>query len=206
MPSPIVHLNVIQNVSKRLSIPMTSDLLLGSISPDAIHMRPNQTWADKAVTHFYDIADDDYVEAILQAKQIITGVTQDFKLGYLIHLYTDYLWREIIYAPYFHARKERMERLELHALYYRDMQRIDDLLKGQVLPLSADLKQAIAMPVCPLLSRDEVEQWRHKVLKQDLEKDKQGDTELEVFYMTDILLFIERCCQQIVTYFHLFED
>lgn len=63
MPSPIVHLNVIQNVSKRLSIPMTSDLLLGSISPDAIHMRPNQTWADKAVTHFYDIADDDYVEA-----------------------------------------------------------------------------------------------------------------------------------------------
>ena len=66
--------------------------------------------------------------------------------------------------------------------------------------------RAIAMPVCPLLSRDEVEQWRLKVLKQDLEKDKQGDTELEAFYMTDILLFIERCCQQIVTYFHLFED
>ncbi|MCU7197868.1 hypothetical protein GMB50_08970 [Turicibacter sanguinis] len=205
MPSPIVHLNVISQVSKCLTLSLTPDLLLGSISPDAIHMRPNQTWADKSVTHFYDIADDDFFDAISQAKQMLTEVAPDFKLGYLIHLYTDYLWREVIYAPYFHARKETMARLELHALYYRDMQRIDEVLKSSVLMLVPELKQAMARHGCPFLSQGEIEQWCHKVLEQDLGKGERMNGELEVFSMTDIQLFIETCTQQIVTYFHVFE-
>ena len=49
-----------------------------------------------------------------------------FLLGYLIHIYTDYLWRDQIYAPYFHREKERIPRTQLYSLYYSDMGIIDE--------------------------------------------------------------------------------
>ena len=53
MPSPIVHLEVLFVLFNQFNRTVTAELLLGVLSPDAIHMRPNQTWLDKAMTHFY---------------------------------------------------------------------------------------------------------------------------------------------------------
>ncbi len=167
MPSPILHLEVIFKLSQVLQLPISSDLLLGSISPDAIHMRSNQTWTDKSLTHLYEVADVDFNEAINQAKILIQCESTEFKLGYLIHLYTDYLWREKMYTPFFLTRKDQMERSKLHALYYRDMQRIDSMIFNQAKWLEVGihrLKTAIPIPCYPLLSKAEVEAWRKKVL------------------------------------------
>lgn len=64
MPSPIVHLDILFRLSERFSLDITTNLLYGVISPDAIHMRANQTWSDKALTHFYEEADEDYHHAL----------------------------------------------------------------------------------------------------------------------------------------------
>ena len=69
MPSPIVHLEVLFVLFNQFNRTVTAELLLGVLSPDAIHMRPNQTWLDKAMTHFYHEADTSYDHAIKTAKK-----------------------------------------------------------------------------------------------------------------------------------------
>ena len=84
MPSPIVHIEILYQLINQCHLIITPELLLGVISPDAIHMRPNQTWEDKAVTHFYEQADVSFELAIDKAKQTIRCESSDFKLGYQI--------------------------------------------------------------------------------------------------------------------------
>lgn len=181
MPSPIVHLEVLFVLFNQFNRTVTAELLLGVLSPDAIHMRPNQTWLDKAMTHFYHESDD-------------------FQLGYLIHLYTDYLWREKIYTPFFNAYKDRMERSELHALYYFEMQCIDhQLLSSAYWVEEARLKllQVKSLACLPLLSKNEIDDWRLKVLEDDLKRKAYQQNECKVFNMRQIQSFIAFCCNQL---------
>jgi len=200
LPSPIVHLEVLFVLFNQFNRTVTAELLLGVLSPDAIHMRPNQTWLDKAMTHFYHEADTSYDHAIKTAKKIVTDESDDFQLGYLIHLYTDYLWREKIYTPFFNAYKDRMERSELHALYYFEMQCIDhQLLSSAYWVEEARLKllQVKSLACLPLLSKNEIDDWRLKVLEDDLKRKAYQQNECKVFNMRQIQSFIAFCCNQL---------
>lgn len=208
MPSPIIHLEVIFNLCQRMNYPIIADLLLGSISPDAIHMRENQTWQDKSKTHFYETADHDFDEAIQEAKKVVICSSSEFKLGYLIHLYTDYLWRERIYTPFFLARKDVMIREELHALYYKEMKAID----GHVLDcadwvnlVKFELSKVRISSCFPLLNHDEVQKWCDKVIEKDLNTEV-TDYELKVFFTEDIQLFINHCSEELMSRFEMFKS
>ena len=67
MPSPIIHLDFLFQLQEQQLIKIDAELLLGVISPDAIHIRVGQTWHDKAETHFYQQADTSYQLAIQTA-------------------------------------------------------------------------------------------------------------------------------------------
>ncbi len=205
MPSPIVHLEIMFQLFSSLNRPVTPQLLLGAISPDAIHMRPNQTWHDKSVTHFYEEADISFTEAIEKAKTLINCESADLKLGYLIHLYTDYLWREHVYTPYFKMYKDQMLRSDLHALYYREMQRIDAVILKESSWLDEailKLQQLQGLACLPLLSKEEIEAWRLKVLMHDLGENHLVDGEFEVFTLMEIKTFLRDCCEQLIHQFH----
>lgn len=209
MPSPIIHLEILHQLSQQLDISVSPDLVLGCISPDAIHMRPNQTWADKTVTHFYDEADNSFNQAIKEAKLLIKCESKAFKLGYLIHLYTDYLWREYIYTPYFLTHKDFLMRSELHALYYRDMKKIDAVIlshsKWQQNYLY-DLLHVNSMSCLPLLSEEEIAEWCQKVIKMDLISNEINEEDLEAFTLNQIYDFMEDCSSKIKSQMKLFED
>ena len=208
MPSPIVHIEILYQLRKQYNLIITPELLLGVISPDAIHMRLHQTWEDKAVTHFYEQADVSFEQAIETAKQTIRCDSSDFKLGYLIHLYTDYLWRQDIYTPYFKTYKDQLIRQELHALYYRDMQRIDTFLLKEATWLEETklkLQQINGISCFPLLSQEEIDKWRMKVLNDDLKEKVLLASEFEIFEMIQIRTFIQTCCEFLKIHLNQFE-
>ena len=97
-----------------------------------------------------------------------------------------------------------MIRADLHALYYRDMQRIDTVFLKDVESAIPYLKNAVSKNCAPLLTKCEVDKWRLKVLEQDLNFIKPGNNKLEVFSLVDIQLFIEECCNKIVAQFQNF--
>ena len=208
MPSPIVHIEILYQLRSQCNLIITPELLLGVISPDAIHMRPHQTWEDKAVTHFYEQADVSFEQAIETAKQTIRCDSSDFKLGYLTHLYTDYLWRQDIYTPYFNAYKDQLIRQELHALYYHDMQRVDTILLKEaewLEEVTLKLQRIESMNCLPLLSRDEIDKWRLKVLNDDFKEKVLLDFEFEIFEMIQIRTFIQTCCEFLKIHLNQFE-
>lgn len=207
MPSPIVHIEVLFELKKQCHLILTPELLLGVISPDAIHMRAHQTWEDKAVTHFYEQADVSFEFAIDKAKQTIRCESSDFRLGYFIHLYTDYLWRKEIYTPYFNTYKDQLIRKELHELYYKEMKQIDTMILKEsnwLEEVTLTLQRIQGVNCFPLLSEDEINQWRLKVLNDDLKEKVLLDSEFEIFEMTQIRNFIQICCKKLKLQLHQF--
>jgi len=171
MPSPIIHLEILYQLAKQQNMELDPDLIQGVISPDAIHMRANQTWEDKSKTHYYKLADESYFLALEKAKNELRKTTKAFTLGYLIHLYTDYFWRETIYTPFFMLRKEEMPRQDLHALYYKQMQQLDyAILKDATWIKKAQnsLDEVTFKGNFKHLTQQEINQWSSKVVENDL--------------------------------------
>ena len=186
MPSPIVHLDLLVKWGQRMNRPLSSDLVLGVISPDAIHMRAQQTWMDKAKTHFYEETEVSYEYALKTAKQALQGISPDFLTGYLIHLYTDYIWRDQIYAPYYHDVREIDRYILAHATWIKE---VEQLLK------EADSTRASF----PLLTEDELNGWKEKVLTADLAWDGTAFKALTALSFSDVMEICEVILVDLVT-------
>lgn len=87
MASAIIHLTVANEINKKLKKD-NDNLLIGSVAPDiAKYIGEN-----KVKSHFLDDEKIDIpnIEKFLSKYQ--NKLSDDFVLGYFIHLYTDYLW------------------------------------------------------------------------------------------------------------------
>ena len=86
MASSMIHIAVANEINKKLKRDKTK-LLIGTIAPD-ISKRIGET---KKKSHFLDFGDDiPNLDHFL--KKYKNNLSDDFVLGYYIHLYTDYLW------------------------------------------------------------------------------------------------------------------
>lgn len=166
MPSPIVHLHLLYHWCPEPS----SELVLGAISPDAIHARPETGWQDKAFTHFYLEADQDFGLALKTARDVLKNADQDFAKGYLFHLLTDYYWRRDLYTPFFKARVLHMSRSSLHEAYYEACASLDQIILEGASWLEDAVKKlrGAGHPSFDLLSSQEMIAWRDRVLGRDL--------------------------------------
>ncbi len=202
MPSPILHLDILFHLREITPDLLNAELLLGIISPDAIHMRINQTWEDKAKTHFYFEADQSYELAISTAQQTLVHTSSSFLQGYIIHLYTDYLWRERIYTPFFNVRKDTLIRSKLHELYYQEMKIIDQyfLQKGSWLEeAKALLDEELSIDAYPILNCQEIKSWKEKVKSEDLSQCVNTDEQvLTAFSLNEIDQFIQDCVHKLI--------
>lgn len=88
MASAVIHLAVAKELEKYLNIKNKKDYYLGSIAPDI----SKQIGKDKKESHFLYTAKKDIPNIEMFTSKYKNFKTNDFALGYFIHLYTDKLW------------------------------------------------------------------------------------------------------------------
>ena len=87
MASAVIHLVVANELNKKLNRD-SNKLLIGSISPDISKL----IGENKIKSHFISEAGSDIPDIGKFLNKYKSNLTDDFVLGYFIHLYTDYLW------------------------------------------------------------------------------------------------------------------
>jgi hypothetical protein len=107
MGSRLMHLIIGEMVASRLDdvIQSKKAFLIGTIAPDAAF-----TWERKNITHFFEGDLDLGTRRVNYTKfmdKYISQVNDDYSLGYLTHLVSDYVWMEFIY--YRHGFKQKQD-------------------------------------------------------------------------------------------------
>ena len=87
MASAVIHLEVANEINKELNRDK-SQLLIGAIAPDISKF----IGEDKTKSHFLKELDSDIPDIESFLNKYKNSLTDDFVMGYFIHLYTDYLW------------------------------------------------------------------------------------------------------------------
>lgn len=87
MASSVIHMAVANEVNKILKRD-NDKLLIGSIAPDI----SKQIGETKLYSHFLDSVDNNIPNIDKFLDKYNNKLSDDFVLGYFIHLYTDYLW------------------------------------------------------------------------------------------------------------------
>lgn len=189
MPLPMVHFWVAVRMAQEQGTFPSPEFLLGSIAPDAVHVRPEYGRAHKRRSHLNDPPDtDDHarVRAFLLERGRDTGADDAaarYMIGYAAHVLTDRLWLTRVYNPFL-ERNQRLAREELRSLYYRETDQVDFNLYHQSQwrgPVWEALEPAEAPGDVHLVTPSEVDQWRRRTLRWFTElKDEPGIVPREI--------------------------
>jgi hypothetical protein len=124
----MVHLSIAHRLARAYGYSSSPAFYLGSIAPDAIHMRAGTGRADKLAVHLVgqDGIDLDRVQALVARD----GPGDGLATGYAAHVLTDAYWRETVILPFRARHEERLSRGEmavddLRALYYDECDQVD---------------------------------------------------------------------------------
>lgn len=136
MPWPMVHLAVAAEIMPEPS----AELLLGSLAPDAVHVRSDDR-GEKAKTHLMivegDFLTDEQLHDVFKAnaERIEADPTfLHYLLGYIAHIYTDRRWTFEIY-PGYEAHSDGRKQ------YHREVKRIEFMLLQEKPDARAWLRQ-----------------------------------------------------------------
>jgi hypothetical protein len=168
VPLPMVHLAVAVRLCEAWRREASPAFLLGTLAPDAIHMRPETTREDKSRVHLHAAITKDGLLAVRRLYEALIAADpalQDLALGYAVHLLTDALWVERVFYPFRAALGLPQE--EERKIYYQETDEVDRLLfEGAPWRPSVWRALAAAQPadVPGLLSADEIGRWRDRTL------------------------------------------
>ena len=87
MASTVIHMAVASEINKKLNMD-NKKFLIGSIAPDI----SKQIGETKRLSHFLDSDDTNIPNMDRFLDKYKDKLTDDFVMGYFVHLYTDYLW------------------------------------------------------------------------------------------------------------------
>ncbi|MFE5317849.1 zinc dependent phospholipase C family protein [Paenibacillus sp. NPDC056579] len=167
----MIHLQVAVSMFDEKDVP--APFLLGSIAPDAIHMRKHTTREDKKFTHLDIEAQGESLDYSRQEYHRLLHLSDDeswrwFVRGYFAHLMTDYYWLHQVYRPFKErAMEEGLDPDSIRKAYYTDTDQIDfDYYRTK--PWKNRVwEQLIQTPSYnpePYLSADEIHCWRLRIV------------------------------------------
>jgi hypothetical protein len=209
MPLPMVHMSITENIFRNKGFEIDSQFLLGSISPDAIHMRENTTREDKRKTHFF-MQEDTKIEDLFnnQLRPFFDPLRADdqrfmFAKGYISHVLTDLLWLHTVYGDF--RKKIAEDHIEdARTLYYMETDQIDfNLFKNESwrTQIWEILNLSTPVDVPNILTAEEIEKWKTRTLGWFTEIAKEPD--IEPKYITDSIVrqFIQDTSSQLISMF-----
>lgn len=214
MPLPMVHLLLAEKIGEQLGKKPDAAFLLGSIAPDAIHVRTGTNRRDKHGTHFFrgKLWDKEEVERHwnLVAQKLENGVfatpqERAFAEGYCIHTLLDMVWIEQFFNVLANTlRAGGIGFEDIRTKYYAETNACDAAIY-QKYPWVGEVRQQLmsAMPLEfeQLLTAREVGLWRDNVIG----KMHTYETVVpkETFYITGggIATFIDELAGSILSFF-----
>jgi len=202
MPLPMVHLNVAQKLLPTLPITNPADYYLGTISPDAIHMRENADRPAKIATHlnptgkWSDVDEAGFTNTMLTFIQ--THKT-DFAWGYAIHILTDMLWTRSLYYDF--GVKYAADPSPIQGkseAYYNDTD-LADLALYASSPWQPKVWQLLSTAIAPdfanLLTATEIKKWNDRTLNWFDENKTREYNPIKYITQADIDSFIDTCAK-----------
>jgi len=174
----MVHLYVAKNIYdlglKDIDLPQ---FYLGTISPDAIHMRDNSDRNDKNKVHLIpvekkwsDIDENKYYEFIFEyVKMNQYNVNMNFLWGYIIHILTDMHWTKKIYNDFKDKYKNDSSPIQDERMaYYNDTDKLDQILFNEggncVKNIWKYLNNSKSINFLDILSENEINLWKERTL------------------------------------------
>ena len=171
MALSMVHLAVAVELVRRKDFPNKPEFYLGSIAPDAIHMRSDAGRRDKNVTHLADKSESSRIEHSRILDLLLTHWAANeyvpFTEGYSVHLLTDDLWLNHVHTPFVGRLSSQGKEDKILSLYYNDCDRIDfDIY--QTAPWRPKvwqlLSEAKLRDFANLLTAQEIKAWQDRTL------------------------------------------
>lgn len=169
MPLPMVHLSTAVKISTLQGM-KSPEFYLGSISPDAVHMRTGFVRDDKTRSHCNArmLAAIDELDSFCVMIEKSVGKEKEFLIGYLVHILTDLFWEDTILKTYnerYVADPTPIQ--DKRMAYYNDTDQLDFTFfeKESCRPeIWEMLIQAKEFAVEDAINTDEVIAWKHRTL------------------------------------------
>ena len=208
MPLPMVHLSIAHHLVEAYAYPSCPALYLGSIAPDAIHVRAGTGRADKLAVHLVgqDGIDLDRVRALVARD----GPADGLLTGYAAHVLTDVYWREAFILSFRAEHEERLSRgemavAELRGLYYDECDKVDLELYDRApwrprvweLLRSAHARDLDGLLAGAALAADEIERWRDRVLSWFEINRHKADYTPQYLTLERVLAFIDEASARV---------
>lgn len=206
MPLPMVHLAVSEKLTSAFEITDRGSFWLGSIAPDAVHMRDNYRGEYKLASHLRDSAETPKEIVLERAIEMIrtadNGENRDFVVGYGVHVATDMIWNRTIFADFKRNFQEAgLPTDEQKNVYYNDTDRLDFLL-FESLPwrerVWQELSRSESVGLNGLVSAVEVERWKQRTLHWFDSGESQHKNPIWYFTYEKLLDFAGNTAEQIL--------
>ena len=217
MPLPMVHLSVAKQIADAgFPVKDLPQFYLGSISPDAIHMRQGMDFSEKMATHLIPAGktkdsswnDVDVNEYFKFMNDFFNAnkcrANQGFLMGYAIHILTDMLWTKRVYQKFAaDYKKSGAPVADQQKAYYRDTDIVDYILyngSGWRRDVWQGLQDAEYSDFLDLLSAQEIELWNERARNFYNALENQYKFSGTPIYITkpDIENFISSCAEVIL--------
>ena len=168
MAQPMMHLLIADKIytEKSVSIHSYGDFLLGSIAPDAVHVKENYTREQKDISHYRFNSESpiNYFDPFY--NQYHKSENKDFVVGYLVHLLSDMIWYHSVRKPFKEKfLKAPSQNMSMNEAYYADCEQIEQVmfLEKNAPCIIEAINRGKAYSLEGLIDAEDVIVWREKL-------------------------------------------
>ncbi len=200
MPYPMVHFAIASELCLRNPSP---SFLIGSIAPDAVHVRDNVTRKEKGITHF--VCEDRFPSIEVLKERCLDYLNlndeidwKDYVLGYFAHIYADIRWTETVYTNF--ECEYRGVKDEIRKIYNIESNQVEfDLIRREEWAEAVlnKLRVGSAYTIETLVTQIEVSQYRD--IKLQWLRNKDNEPQITPIYLREDVVknFVSRTSNEL---------